>query len=97
MANCFENSPGVKNVIPPSRSTGKYILLDDAEEEKLRLEMEEKIRQYKAFREAVLQDRENDRIARNLEKEKQLQEYEEMQVNDLFFLPLSIKQRKDLN
>ncbi len=42
--------------------------------------MEEKIRAYRAFRERVLEDREADRIARNLEKEKQLQEYEDMQV-----------------
>ena len=49
-------------------------------EERLRLEMIEKIRKYKEFRENVLEAREADRIARNLEKEKQLQEYEDMQV-----------------
>ncbi len=42
--------------------------------------MEEKVRAYREFRERVLEDREEDRIARNLEKEKQLQEYEDMQV-----------------
>ena len=43
--------------------------------------MKERIQKYKEFRENVLEGREADRIARNLEKEKQLQEYEDMQVS----------------
>ena len=66
------------------RSTGKSILLDEKEEERLRSEMEEKIRQYREFRESVLQQREADRIGRNLEKEQQLQEYEDMQVRIIY-------------
>ena len=67
------------------RSSGKCILLDSAEEERIQLEREVKLREYKMKREKVLQDREEDRIQRNLEKEKQLQEYEEMQVSFMSF------------
>ena len=45
------------------------------------MELQERIQKYRELRESVLKDREEDRIARNLEKEKQLQEYEEMQVH----------------
>merc|ERR1712141_90204 len=68
------------DISPYIRSTGNLTLLDDKEEERLRTEMKERIQKYKEFRESVLEAREADRIARNLEKEKQLKEYEDMQA-----------------
>eukprot|EP00794_Sanderia_malayensis_P000438 gene438-1079_t len=68
------------DITPFIRSTGQYILLDDTEEQKLQEKTEEKLQAYRYFRERVLHDREADRVARNMEKEKQLQEYEEMQA-----------------
>ena len=59
------------------------MLLDNREEERLRTEMAEKILRYKEVRANILEEREADRIARNLEKEKQLLEYEDMQVRSL--------------
>ncbi|XP_065057122.1 androglobin-like isoform X2 [Rhopilema esculentum] len=68
------------DITPFIRSTGKKLLLDEKEEERLEMELQERIQKYRELRESVLKDREEDRIARNLEKEKQLQEYEEMQA-----------------
>ena len=61
------------------------MLLDNREEERLRTQVAEKILRYKEVRANVLEGREADRIARNLEKEKQLLEYEDMQVRSLSY------------
>lgn len=62
------------------RSTGKPVLLDSTKEEEMRSKLEERFQQYYEFREKVLSLREEDRVARNTAKEKQIQQYEEMQV-----------------
>nr|XP_006811496.1 PREDICTED: androglobin-like [Saccoglossus kowalevskii] len=54
-------------------------LLDDEEMNRQRAEQEQLIQQYKAFREEVLTWREEDRKRRNLTKEMQIQECEELQ------------------
>ena len=62
------------------RSTGKPVLLDSTKEKEMRSKLEERFQQYYEFREKVLSLREEDRVARNAAKEKQIQQYEEMQV-----------------
>lgn len=68
------------DVFPFIRSTGKKIHLDESEEEKIRVQLQKKFTEFDAMREMVLSMREDDRIARNLEKEKQLAEYEKLQL-----------------
>lgn len=59
------------------------MLLDEEEEERRRLSRQEVFRNFKARREEVEKRREQDRLERNMAKEKQLQEAEEMQVRTL--------------
>lgn len=61
------------------------MLLDEEEEERRRLSRQEVFRNFKAKREEVEKRREQDRLERNMAKEKQLQEAEEMQVRTLDF------------
>lgn len=56
------------------------MLLDENEEERMRIELEKKFEEYNEMREMVLNMREADRLARNAAKERQLAEYESMQV-----------------
>lgn len=63
-----------------SRSSGKKIILNDKEEENLRLMREKDFQEFHELRDLMLSLRETDRIARNKEKEKQLAEYEQLQV-----------------
>ena len=55
-------------------------MLDSTKEEEVRSKLEERFQKYYEFREMVLSLREEDRVARNVAKEKQIQQYEEMQV-----------------
>jgi len=65
---------------PYVRSLGRKILLDETEEERQQTKLYEKISDFEQVREAVLRMRENDRNSRNLQKERQLAEYERLQV-----------------
>jgi len=77
-----ESDPVIKqfDVTPFIRSTGKPIFLDSTKEEEMRSQLEERFQQYYEFREQILSLREEDRVARNAAKEKQIQQYEDMQV-----------------
>ena len=57
------------------------MLLDDEEEQRRQLERQNVFRSFKAKREEIEKRREQDRLDRNITKEKQLQEAEEMQVD----------------
>ena len=58
--------------------------MDDAEEANIQSSREKKFAEFKQMREMVLQMREKDRVERNALKERQIQQYEEMQVCRLF-------------
>jgi len=68
------------DVTPFIRSTGKRVVLDENEEERIRCSRELKFNQFHNARELILSMRENDRLYRNIEKEEQLKKYEEMQL-----------------
>ena len=59
--------------------------MDASKEEEMRVQLEHKFQKYHEFREKVLTLREEDRVARNVAKEKQIEQYEDMQVGDLPF------------
>ena len=62
------------------RSSGKPVLLDANKEEEIRAELEQRFQKYHEFREKVLALREEDRVSRNIAKERQIELYEDMQV-----------------
>ena len=51
--------------------------MDSTKEEEMRSQLEERFQQYYEFREQVLCLREEDRVARNAAKEKQIKQYED--------------------
>ena len=69
------------------KGSGPMRYLDDEESIRKMQEQQQQIAEYKAFRQQVEQWREQDKQIRNMMKEKQLQEAEELQVM-LYSLPL---------
>ena len=72
----------ILNFFPPSPPdfTGTPRLKDAAEVEKQTRDQQRIRQQYKAFRESVLAEREEDKRIRNLTKDKQLQDAIQLQV-----------------
>ena len=75
---CSKNSTS-DDVFPRNSQTAPHVLTAE-ERERRDEERKESIRQYRAWRQSVLQSRDEDRQFRNNEKVRQLQDAEKQQV-----------------